>query len=442
MNKKRAFIKITKRATALLLCALMLASFGCIGRAKLPDAYYRKLIAEPRAKDEIELKAPDQTFSKAHADFMVELFKNSIKEGQNLLVSPISVLTALAMTENGARGDTLIEMEDTLSSGMKIADVNAYLGAYLDSLAADETAKISIANSIWFKESAESLKTGSDSPQVFTPNEEFLQTNADIYGADIIAAAFDKATVAEINHWVKEKTNGMIDSIIDEMNPLAVMQLINALTFEAEWNAKYTDENQVRNGEFTALGGQKRTVRFLFSKEQTYVETEGAEGFIKPYKGGRFAFLTLLPNEGVDIYDFIDGLNGEKLLALSENARECDISASMPKFSFEYEASLVDALKAMGMPTAFDETTADFSGIGESVYGRIRIAEVLHKTYIEVGEQGTKAGAVTRVEMAGKSAAPVLESKTITLDRPFVFMIIDTETSLPLFIGALTDTGK
>ncbi|MBR5949556.1 MAG: serpin family protein [Clostridia bacterium] len=442
MKKRVRIFRSKLRIIALMLSALLFASFGCTGREKSGTASFMKLNAEPRANSEVSPKQPDKAFAEAHADFMVELFKNSIKKGENSLVSPLSVLTALAMTENGARGDTLIEMEDTLSSGMETADLNAYLSAYIDSLTGDKNAKVEIANSVWFRESAEALKTGSDAPRAFTPNEDFLQTNADIYGADIIAAAFDKATVAEINHWVKEKTNGMIDSIIDEIDPLAVMQLINALTFEAEWQQKYTMEHQVLDGEFTALGGVKRTVKFMSSVENTYVQLNGAEGFIKPYNGGRFAFLTLLPNAGKDIYDFIDGLNGEDLHSLIDNAQERTVYARMPKFSFEFEASLVDALKAMGMGSAFDGATADFTGLGESVYGNIRIAEVLHKTYIEVGEQGTKAGAVTSVMPAPGSAQVETEPKTIKLDRPFVFMIIDTETSLPLFIGALTDTGK
>lgn len=439
MKMKRTVFKNTKRIIALLLCAIMLAAFGCKGGAKNPTASFRRLSAVPRAKDEVEIKQPDETFTRTHAAFMLDIFKNGLKKGENSLVSPVSVLAALAMTANGARGETLSEMRKTLSLGLEGEELNAYLTAYLEQLTGDKSAKIEIANSIWFRENADAPKGDSDAPQVFTPNEEFLQANADIFGADIFAAPFDKGTVAEINSWVKEKTDGMIDGIIDELDPLAVMQIINALTFDAEWQRKYTDEAQVRDGEFTALGGQKRNVKFMFSEEKSYIRFSDAEGFIKPYKGGRFAFMALLPNEGVDIYDFIDGLNGESLLNIIDNARERTVYASMPKFGFEYEVSLVDTLKAMGMQTAFNAKLADFSGLGESIYGNIAISEVLHKTYIEVGEQGTRAGAVTSVMPAPSSAEIVEAPVRITLDRPFVFMIMDTETNLPLFIGALTD---
>ena len=439
MKMKRTVFKNTKRNIALLLCAIMLAAFGCKGGAKNPTASFRRLSAVPRAKDEVEIKQPDETFTRTHAAFMLDIFKNGLKKGENSLVSPVSVLAALAMTANGARGETLSEMRKTLSLGLEGEELNAYLAAYLEQLTGDKSAKIEIANSIWFRENADAHKANPDAPQAFTPNEEFLQTNADIFGADIYAAPFDKGTVAEINSWVKEKTDGMIDSIIDELDPLAVMQIINALTFDAEWQRKYTDEAQVRDGEFTALGGQKRNVKFMFSEEKSYIRFSDAEGFIKPYKGGRFAFMALLPNEGVDIYDFIDGLNGESLLNIIDNVRERTVYASMPKFSFEYEISLVDALKAMGMQTAFNAKLADFSGLGESIYGNIAISEVLHKTHIEVGEQGTRAGAVTSVMPAPSSAEIVEAPVRITLDRPFVFMIMDTETNLPLFIGALTD---
>lgn len=439
MKMKRTVFKNTKRIIALLLCAIMLAAFGCKGGAKNPTASFRRLSAVPRAKDEVEIKQPDETFTRTHAAFMVNIFKNGLKKGENSLVSPLSVLTALAMTANGARGETLSEMRKTLSLGLEGEELNAYLAAYLEQIVNDKSAKIEIANSIWFRENADAHKANPDAPQAFTPNKEFLQTNADIFGADIFAAPFDKGTVAEINSWVKEKTNGMIDGIIEELDPLAVMQIINALTFDAEWQRKYTDEAQVRDGEFTALGGQKRNVKFMFSEEKSYIRFSDAEGFIKPYKGGSFAFMALLPNEGVDIYDFIDGLNGESLLNIIDNARERTVYASMPKFSFEYEISLVDALKAMGMQTAFNAKLADFSGLGESIYGNIAISEVLHKTYIEVGEQGTRAGAVTSVMPAPSSAEIVEAPVRITLDRPFVFAIIDTQTRLPLFIGTLTD---
>ena len=434
---EKASIARKKRMIALMLLSIMIAALGCKGRVKNPSASFRRLSAVPRAKDEVEIKQPDETFTRTHAAFMLDIFKNGLKKGENSLVSPVSVLTALAMTANGAKGETLSEMRKTLSRGLAGEELNAYLAAYLDSLVGDKSAKIEIANSIWFRENADARKASPDTPQVFTPNEEFLQTNADIYGADIFAAPFDKATVNEINNWVTEKTDGMIDGIIDELDERAVMQIINALTFEAEWQRKYTEEHQVFDGEFTALGGQKRMVKFMSSTEQTYVQTESAEGFIKPYKDGRFAFMALLPNEGVDIYDFIDGMDGESLLSLIENAQECEVKASMPKFSFEYEISLKDALKAMGMQSAFDAARSDLSGLGESVYGNIAIDEVLHKTYIEVGEQGTKAGALTSVMPAPTSVE--VEPKIIRLDRPFMFMIIDTETNLPLFIGALTD---
>lgn len=439
MKMKRTVFKNTKRIIALLLCAIMLAAFGCKGGAKNPTASFRRLSAVPRAKDEVEIKQPDETFTRTHAAFMLDIFKNGLKKGENSLVSPVSVLAALAMTANGARGETLSEMRKTLSLGLEGEELNAYLAAYLEQLTGDKSAKIEIANSIWFRENADAPKASPDAPQAFTPNKEFLQTNADIFGADIYAAPFDKGTVAEINSWVKEKTNGMIDGIIDELDPLAVMQIMNALTFDAEWQRKYTDEAQIRDGEFTALGGQKRNVKFMFSEEKSYIRFSDAEGFIKPYKGGSFAFMALLPNEGVDIYDFIDGLNGESLLNIIDNARERTVYASMPKFSFEYEISLVDALKAMGMQTAFNAKLADFSGLGESIYGNIAISEVLHKTYIEVGEQGTRAGAVTSVMPAPSSAEIVEAPVRITLDRPFMFAIIDTQTRLPLFIGTLTD---
>lgn len=358
-------------------------------------------------------------------DFAIRLFKYSNEAEKNTLISPISVLCALAMTANGAEGDTREEMESVL--GMSIDDYNIYLYAYLNSLPQGAKYKLNLANSIWFKDDA-SLSVNSD----------FLQINKDFYGADIRKESFDERTVNNINNWVSNRTDGMITQLLDKIPTDAVMYLINALAFDAEWAVKY-DENDVYIGEFTNEDGAVTEVEMMRGDDGLYIEDELATGFIKYYSGHKYAFVALLPDEGTSVEDYIETLDGERLQSMLANGRDdVLLITSMPKFSVEYDVEMSEILSEMGMPTAFSSGMADFSGLGTSDIGNIYISSVIHKTFIEIAEQGTRAGAVTSVEMNEEGMAPE-EVKNVHLDRPFVYMLIDCENNIPFFIGALMD---
>lgn len=360
------------------------------------------------------------------ADFGVRLFRESFTEDKNTLVSPLSVLCALSMTANGAEENTLAQMESVL--GMDIASLNAYLKVYKDALPQDEKNKLSVANSIWFTDDAR-----------FTVNEDFLQTNADYYGANIYKAPFNSGTCKDINNWVKEKTDGMIKDILDEIPTDAVMYLVNALAFDAEWQETY-EKHQVRDAVFTKEDGTTQTADMMYSSEHTYLEGENFTGFIKYYVRSKYAFAAMLPGENVSVSELVSSLNGEMLYDILSNPTSTAVNAGLPKFEFEFDTELSATLSGMGMPDAFDDNLADFSGLGSSSRGNIFINRVFHKTYIEVGEKGTRAGAATVVEMNDCAAAEVIgKPKEVILDRPFVFMLIDTETNLPFFIGSVMD---
>lgn len=385
-------------------------------------------------------KTADDKFVGAVADFAVKLFQNRTlaenePEGENVLISPLSVLLALAMTANGAAGETLTQMEELLGGGMSIAELNEYLYTYAQSLPGGEKAKLNIANSIWFRDS-ESLRVEQD----------FLQTNADYYGATARKSAFNEQTKNEINSWVRENTDGMIEEIISGDIPIsAVMYLINAIVFDAEWATHYSLED-ISDGFFTTADGTKQTVSMMWSEENSYLEGRnaagGAVGFVKAYAGGDYSFAAILPNPGVDINAYMAAMTGENLLDLLDSAENTKVIARMPKFSYEDETLMNNELKALGIPDAFDSYKADFSGLGKSSNGNIYIGEVLHKTFIAVDELGTKAGAVTSVRMDEECADDPSKIHYVTLDRPFIYMIIDNATDLPVFMGAVMDIQK
>ncbi len=362
----------------------------------------------------------------ALTDFAVRLFKASEKSGKNTLVSPLSVASALAMTANGADNATLAQMEQVL--GLSRDQLNHYLYSYVKKLPQSEKAKLSLANSIWF--------TADDS---FTVNRDFLQRNADFYAADVYKAAFNRQTVADVNDWVKRKTDGMIPEIIDDLSPNAVMCLVNALAFEAEWFEPY-EENQVHEGTFTHEDRTVHRIEFMHSGEYLYLEDDNATGFIKRYSDLKYAFVALLPNAGVSVSDYVASLDGAALRKLLSSPQETKVVAALPKFETEYSVDMSAILEDMGMQDAFNVEKADFSSLGRSMKGNIFINRVVHKTFISVAEQGTKAGAATAVDMdAGSAMIP--EPKTVTLDRPFVYMLIDFENRVPFFIGTLMDVN-
>lgn len=418
MKKTRISLVII---SLLLVCAMAVNLTGCTMEVQAKDLMEGITPNNVTALDNLSSQNADVT------DFAIRLFKASEESGKNTLISPLSVLCALAMTANGAEEETLQQMEEVL--GMTNEDLNLYLYSYMKNLPQGDKYKLSLANSIWFTED-----------ERFTVNQDFLQANADYYGADIYKAPFNEQTKKDINNWVKQNTDEMIPEILDRVPVDAIMYLVNALAFEAEWSAIYK-KDQVREGVFTKEDNTKQNVDFMYGSEGTYLEDENAAGFMKYYKGGKYALVTMLPDEGVSISDYIASLTGESVNALLTNPQHTTVYTAIPKFETEYSVEMSEILKDMGMPKAFDPNNAEFEGLGTSSAGNIFISRVLHKTFISVGEKGTKAGAATVVEMADGAAAEPQEPKEIYLNRPFVYMLIDCENNIPFFIGTMMNVG-
>lgn len=403
----------------LLICAMAVQLVGCSTEIHAENLMEDITPNSVEALDDLREQNP------RISDFAIRLFRASEESGENTLISPLSVLCALAMTANGAEEETRAQMEEVF--GMTVEELNLYLYSYIDSLPQDDEYKLSVANSIWLTDD-----------QKLTVNKDFLQTNADYFGADIFKAPFNRQTCRDINNWVKENTDEMIPKILDQIPDEAIMYLVNALVFEAEWSEIYTDR-QVREGEFTKEDGTRQDVEFMYSTESIYLEDEKATGFIKYYKMNRYAFVALLPNEGVSVSEYVASLDGKSLSTLLRNSQRGTVHTSMPKFETECNVEMAEILKGMGITDAFDVDRANFEGIGSIDDGNIYINRVLHKTFLTVDEQGTKAGAATVVELKG-GGMPT-EPKEVYLDRPFVYMLIDCENNIPFFIGTMMDVG-
>lgn len=409
---------LTSVLAALLALSVVFINVGCMkmGATDLMRDITRK---------EVDGKNPDDEFKSAYLNFTAELFKKSVEKSKNdgesnALISPFSVMVALSMTANGAGGNTLSEMEKVLGKNIDIETLNKYLYTYIESLYSGEKCKLSVANSIWLRDTTS-----------LSVKKNFLQKNMDYYNAAIYKSMFDAKGVADINSWVKKHTDGMIEKLVDKIDDDTMMLLINAVAFDAEWAKKY---DVIYEGNFTSLVGDRRTVEMMRSLEEKYIDDGSATGFIKEYKGGKYSFAAILPNSE-DIYSYVENMTEESIAKLLSGVSYEPVKTEMPKFSSDFSITMEECLKDMGIKDAFS-SMADFSEMAEN---NLFISSVVHKTHITVNENGTKASAVTSVTMANTAVAPPVLPKEVVLDRPFVYMIIDNENNMPIFIGMVTD---
>lgn len=389
------------------------------------------------AQDTVSGKAADETFVSGQLGFTANLLREThrdeIKERsedddpKNLMISPLSVSLALGMTANGAREETNQQMQNVLNKAIDTDTLNAYYYNYMANLPSEEGSELHIANSIWAR---------NDKSRLIVP-EQFLKTTKSYYNADFYVAPFDQTTVDDINGWVNENTHKMIPKLISRIQPQEIMYLMNAIAFEAEWETPYEDVN-IREDKFTRADGKKVEAEFMWDELNTYIHDDKATGFIKRYKNGTYSFAAILPNKNVTVNDYIESMSANSLKKLLESRTHETVYTKLPKFSFDYGTSLKRTLMKMGMELPFDDGAADFTGLNE-IPGTF-ISDVLHKTFIAVDERGTKAGAVTAVIMAD-NAAPMEQEppKEVYLDRPFLFMILDNQNDLPVFIGYVLD---
>ena len=417
-----------KRFFALMLSLAMVFSLTACGQSGGVSGKSHELTASytPQSRNDLAYTTPGYNGAGATTALGLSLLQHHMEDDCEGLVSPLSALYALGMTMNGAAGDTLEQMEDALRG--TTADWNTFLTWLLEDTE-EHQGSLHLANAIWLRDEEDRL----------TVNESFLQDITDYYHAPAYAAPFDESTVRDINGFIEKHTDGMIRDVLEDISPLAAVYLVNALGFEAEWQDKY-QPGQVQKGTFTSADGEAETVDFLHSAEHTYITCNDAHGFLKYYRGGDYAFAALLPLEGQHVKDYVAALTAADLCEALENHRYRDVIAAIPQFEQRCSMELSEGLKALGMTDLFHEDNADLSALGSSTMGNLYVSRVLHETAISVTPQGTKAGAATVVEVNDAAAAPPEEEPAkVILDRPFLYMLVETNTMTPLFMGVLGD---
>lgn len=295
---------------------------------------------------------------------------------------------------------------------------------------------VNIANSLWINE--DNLKENN-----VKINEGYLNLLRKYFTAATASMPFDEAAKNKINDWISEHTNGMIRKGVDDLSPSTIMLIINAIAFEGKWAEEYTDYHINENGKFKNSDGEFEDAKMLSSEENIYLESDTAKGFLKYYEGEKYAFMAMLPfDENISINDYVASLSDDALEKFYNSRTREDVDTVTPAFSFDYNIVMNKMLKKMGMTKAFRKNANFFKMLDASTVTPnilLYIGSVIQKTHIELDEKGTKAAAVTIIDMKCETTAvqPVRQKKEVILNRPFLFAIMDTETGTPVFTGIL-----
>ncbi len=343
----------------------------------------------------------------------------------NTMISPLSVSLALSMAYNGAAGNTKAEMEKSMKLfGMTTDQINNAHQALMEALqSADPDVKLRIANAIYYD-------------RMLKVREDFVTVNKKSYDAAVTALDFSSAaSLGIINGWVSKKTEGKIPTIIDQIDADLRMILLNAVYFNGIWKSKFGDKD-THALPFRLGDGSTREVATMSQETALeYMNNSLFSAVNLPYGKGQYQMTVILPNTGKSTADVIAKLDHEKWMEWMKSFRvENKVVVKMPRFKFDWKMTLNEVLVSMGMTTAFKPFVADFSGIND---GRdLYIGYVIHKSYIDVNENGTEAAAVTAVGMFTTSMPADPPQKIyFTVDRPFLFAITEKTTGAILFLG-------
>lgn len=378
-------------------------------------------------KEKVDVPVVNKT-----GNFTIDLIKTTRRD-TNYLISPYSIEIALNMLKEGANGNTYDEISKTVGS-RTINDVSV-------------KNRINVANAIFIKDKYQKV--------VY---KDFTNTLKKDYQAEILYDKFKKPDV--INNWVNKNTDGMIKKIIDRMDPDFVLGLANAVAIDVKWDKEF-ECNQTTKEKFTKANGKKINVEMMHNTYQDsgvkYLEDSNSKGIVLPYlsydaKTGKenydsnnhLEFIAIMPNESIDTY--LNNLTLKDLNKLIDSGKKSssklEIDLSLPRFSYLYEVpNFIEVLKAMGINDAFNPVNADFTKImaKEDMNNNIYVSEAIHKTYIDLNEQGTKAAAVTYFGLKAFTALITEEPEIIKIEfnKPFIYMIRDSKTKETLFFGSV-----
>ena len=358
-------------------------------------------------------------------------------QGANTFFSPLSLNMALGMLYNGTSGNTRAEMVKALGiADFSESEINAYyrrLSQIL--LGVDSATNISIANSIWYRDTLH-IKNS------------FIETGKKCFDAEVQALDFNNPNAANlINNWCAGKTKNRINNIIT--NPLSsdeMMYLINAVYFKSKWQKRF-DKEKTKLDDFTTSDNQKKKVPMM---EQTANLPYYADQYLQcvelPYgnPASRFPFIqgfsmiVILPSENTNINQLIENFTYTKLKYIVDYLNHKsgkEVWLKLPRFKIECELPLNQPVMNVGIRQIFDKDFADFANIAADP---LYVSQIKQKTFVEVNEEGTEAAAVTAGGPITIGWTPP-EPEHFFANRPFLFLIWEKSTGIILFIGRIDE---
>ncbi|NHE55480.1 serpin family protein [Cyclobacterium plantarum] len=383
---------------------------------------------EPLEPNIRTLQMAEHSLVNSSSSFAMDLFSQlQTQEAPNQFFSPYSVHLALAMAMNGNEGETLEQFRQVLHfEGMDIEEANEAAGTLTRFLMElDPKVRLSIANAIWYK-------------QGYTLDEGFASSLRESYGAELASLDMANPQAADIiNRWIETNTEGLIKDMLDQVPASAVMYLVNAIYFKADWKYRF-DESQTKKAPFTTSDGAEVQVDMMQLAEATTLKfhTEGGLDYLEiPYSTGQYSLGILTSDEGLQ--EKLEGLDLEVLEQFREEAREVNLLLHMPKFKMRYKVdNLKNDLIDMGLTLPFQSHPGNFTRLFANATGPLKISRVIHEALIEVDEKGSEAAAATIVEIRETSLPSYSEYK---LNKPFVFFIQEKHSGAILFMGKLGD---
>lgn len=366
------------------------------------------------------------SFVQENNAFAVKLFRQLGASEGNLFFSPYSISAALGMTYDGARGITAREMASALHFRVPQKELpHAFKALTGDLLATarDSGQKLDIANAL--------VLTGGD------VSGTFKATLKDYYDAEIFGGG-----LAAINGWVKKKTEGKIETILEKLDPNSVCVLLNAIYFKGTWESQFR-KSSTHDAPFNVSAGLQVPVAMMYQKgDFKLLEEQDFQAVSLPYRGKSLSMVILLPRSVDGLAALEKQVEDKRLaawLAKLDQQQAQSIDLFLPKFKLETGYDLASSFMKMGMKEAFQPGKADFRGMGWPI-GRLFISQIKHKAYVEVNEEGTEAAAATAVEMATKS---VLQYPRFRADHPFIYLVRDNRSGSILFMGRMANpAGK
>ncbi len=372
----------------------------------------------------IDFSSSQKEMVNSNNEFALQLFKHVLsRQNGSVFCSPISATYALSMLTNGTAGDTHKELMEGMGFGKyTISDVNTMCHKFMtDAPNLDKTTTIDLANAVIVNKEKTRLK------------DAFKAEVESKYYSVVKDMEFSSpATLQFINDWAKEKTHGMIPSVLDKISPEAISYLMNAIYFKGKWFSKF-DKDNTKKEKFTTEDGKKLDV-MMMHQNNSFAATvnDTYKTVVLPYGNGSFEMSVLLPVDGKTVTDVLAELTAEKWRSNRAYCREINVDLKLPKFTTFSSLLLNETLKTMGMKQMFNPELASLSLLTETP---AYVSFVLQKAKIELEEEGTKAAAVTVIGLETTALPGEVQNMEFHADHPFVYAITEHSTGTILFMG-------